>query len=120
MTRLQQRNLKLWLRFRGQRLTILGLIWANRRMYLLLILAFGTLAALAYIYFGALGAWFLLVAFAAVFVRDIGFYRRSVAIWPIFQQVFDWNKVEELASSDAPPTSNQSLEPTAGRRDAQI
>ena len=103
MTRLQQRNMRLWLRFRDQRMTILGLIWANRRMYLLLFVAFGLLAICAHFYFGPIGSSFLLVALAAVLLRDVGFYRRSVAVWPLLQQVFDWKKVEELASSDVPP-----------------
>lgn len=84
-------------------MTTVGLIWANRRMYVLLFLAFSVLAALAYSQFGSLGASYLLVSFVAVVVRDIGFYRRSIAIWPILEQIVDWQKAEDLAASDATP-----------------
>jgi hypothetical protein len=100
MTPLQRRNIKLYLQFRDQPMSILGLIWANRRMYLLLCFIFGVVAAVVYAFCGALVASFFGVAFVAVFVRDIGFYRRSIAIWPVLLQVLDWSKVEELERSD--------------------
>lgn len=98
MTRLQRRNLQVYLHFRERRMTILALLWANRRIYAIMLLCFGGLAAFAYSAFGTTGAAFVAVAFFSTFVRDIGFYRRSAAIWPVLQQVLDWNKIEQFTS----------------------
>jgi hypothetical protein len=105
MTPLQRRNVKLWLKFREQPMSIPGLIWANRRMYALLVFLFAGIAAVVYAVSGALAASFLGVALLAVFARDIGFYRRSIAIWPVLQRALDWEKVEELARSDETPNA---------------
>ena len=80
------------------------LIWCNRRIYLLLILLFAVVATLFYFAGGMLGASFAGVALIVMFLRDIGYYRRSVALWPVLQRVLDWKKVEELARDD--PTSD--------------
>jgi hypothetical protein len=99
MTRLQQRNLRIYLQYRERPMTIAGLVWANRRIYILLLVLFGTVGGFFYNAFGAAIAGYVAVAFLVILVRDIGYYRRSVKIWPVIQQVLDWQKVEQLAAS---------------------
>lgn len=70
-------------------------------MYLLLIGLFAAIGALFYAIVGSLAVCFLGVSLLATLVRDIGFYRRSAAIWPLMQGVMDWNKVEALLADDA-------------------
>ena len=98
MTRLQRRNLQLYLHFRERPMTVFALLWSNRRIYFLLLLVFGGMGAFVYSMFGASGAAYLAVAFVITVARDIGFYRRSAGIWPVLQQVLDWNKIEQLTS----------------------
>lgn len=100
MTRLQQRNLRIYLQYRERPMTIAGLVWANRRIYILLLVLFGTVGGLFYNAFGAAIAGYVGVAFVAIILRDIGYFRRSARIWPVLQQVLDWQKVEQLAASD--------------------
>ena len=88
-------------------MTITGLLWANRRTYALLAVAFGVFAAFLYYAIGPFAAWYIGVAFATLVVRDIGFYRRSAMLWPILEQVFNWDRVEQLAASAEPSTSGQ-------------
>ena len=107
MKSLLRRNLQLYLRHREQRMTITGLLWANRRMYALLATAFGLFAAFLYYAVGAFAAWYIGVAFATLLARDIGFYRRSVMLWPVLEQVFDWDRIEQLAASAEPKTAGQ-------------
>ena len=105
MTSLQRRNLQLYLRFRGQRMSIARLLWANRFIYALLVLVFGAFAAFLYFAIGPYAAGYVGVAFAVLILRDIGFYRRSVALWPLLEQVLDWGRVEALVtSSEVPPS----------------
>ena len=105
MTSVQRRNLQLYLRFRGQRMTIAGLLWANRRIYALLVLVFGAFATFLYLAIGSFAAAYVGVAFAVVILRDIGFYRRSAALWPVLEQVLDWSRVEEFVTSPEAPIS---------------
>lgn len=103
MTPIQRRNLEIYLHFRDQPMTVPALIWANRRIYFLLLSLYTAFAALVYTAFGMTGAAFVGVALAAVLLRDIAFYRRSVAVWPMLQEVLDWNKIETLAASHEVP-----------------
>jgi hypothetical protein len=101
MTRIQRRNLQLYLHFRGTKMTIPRLIRYNARMYMLTILIFAIAGGFFYAVAGGLGASFAGVALIVLFLRDIGWYRRSIAIWPLLQQILDWRKVEELVHVDA-------------------
>ena len=100
MTSIQRRNLEIYLRFREQPMTVSGLIWANRRIYYALLLpAYTAFGALVYAAYDLTGAAYVGVAFAVLILRDISFYRRSVAVWPMLREVFDWDKIEKLAAS---------------------
>lgn len=103
LTPYQRRSLKFYLRYREQRMTFFGLLWANRRWFLFLFTAFGALAAFVYFDYGTFGAAFVAVAFTFTVLTDIGSYRDSVRIWPVMQKVIDWKKVEELSSSNDNP-----------------
>ena len=104
MTNLQRRNLQLYLRYRGRRMTIAGLFWANRRTYLLMCVLLGAIAAFVSTLAGHIGAAFVGVAGAVVILRDIGYFRRSAAIWPLLEQIIDWDRVEQLAGTDTRPS----------------
>ena len=97
MNAAQQRQLQLYLRFRGQRMTVAGLIWASRRVYLLLLLLFGALAGLLYVFVAPVAATYVGLALFVAVLRDVGYFRRSARIWPILDQVLDWNQIEPLA-----------------------
>ena len=89
-------------------MTIIGLLWANRLIYLLLLVLFGAFAAFLYFAFGRWMASYVAVAFAVLVLRDIGFYRRSAMLWPTLEQVLDWDRVEKLAVvPEAPKASAQ-------------
>ena len=105
MNPLQHRSLQLYLYFRERPMTVAALLWANRRVYLIMGLFFGGLGSFVYSQFGSEGAVLVAVAFVTVVLRDIGYWRRSVKIWPVLKQVLDWNKVEQLAS----PNSTESV-----------
>lgn len=98
MTRLQLRNFKLYLLFRDKPMSVAGLLWANRRVYLILTAAFGALVAVMYFTVGGYEAAFMGFVFFVVMMRDIGFFRRSAAVWPALRQVLDWKKIEEMVA----------------------
>lgn len=100
MTRLQLRNLQIYLKYRERSMTVAGLFWANRRIYLLLTFFFGGAAALFYLAGGWQIASYGLVAFVCVILRDIGYYRRSARVWPVIKEVLDWPKVEAFVSAE--------------------
>jgi Flp pilus assembly protein TadB len=100
MTRLQRRNLEIWLKFRDRPMTVRGLLWANRRTYLIMLIGFGLLCWLIYTSVGLLGSAFVAVAFAIAVLRDLGYFIRSARAWPVLREVIDWNKVETLRAQD--------------------
>ena len=100
MNPIQRRNLQLYQHFRKQPMTILRLFWANRRIYLFLLIIFGAFAALVYFAFDFYGAAIVGVALVVLMLRDFAFYRISVAIWPLLREILDWNKIDELLASD--------------------
>ena len=81
-------------------MTVGGLFWANRRTYLLMLIAFGLLGWLAYSAFGWAGASYVVVAFIIAVARDLGYFIRSARAWPVLREVIDWNKVQALATGD--------------------
>ena len=94
---MQRRHLQLYLRFRGRRMTVTGLIWASRRVYALLFLLLGALAALLYFFINPAAAACAGLALVVAILRDIGYFRRSTKVWPILEEVLDWSRVEQLA-----------------------
>jgi hypothetical protein len=101
LNRMQRRQVAWLLHFRDKPVSIASLAWYNRRTYAILGVVAVLTGALEYWGFGWLGAAFVAVAFGAVFLRDIGFYRRSKNTWPIFREVIAWEKVEQLGKKPA-------------------
>ena len=73
-----------------------SLIWFNRRIYALLFIMAVTSAIAAYWAFDVLGVAFVVVAYGTMFLRDIGWYRRSKINWPLIRDLIAWEKVIEL------------------------
>ena len=78
-------------------MTIAGLIWASRRVYLLLFLLFGALAGLLYLFVAPVAATYVALALVVAILRDVGYFRRSAKLWPVLEQVLDWKRIEQLA-----------------------
>ena len=97
LNRMQRRQIAWLLHFKDKPVSISSLVWYNRRIYAILGVAAALTAALEYWGFGYLGAAFVAVAFGAMLLRDIAFYRRSKNTWPILREVIAWEKVEQLA-----------------------
>ena len=100
MTRLQRRNLQIWLKFRDKPMRVGALFWANRRAYLLMLILFGLLGWLAYSAFGWTGASYVVVAFIVAVARDLGYFIRSARAWPLLRQLIDWTRVETLLQDE--------------------
>ena len=113
MTKLQRRSLQILLEHRAQTPTIISLLWTNRVRYALLLLWFGLLGGLWYYLAGGLVASYLAVAVAAVILRDIGYFRMAVAVWPVNRAIIDWQKAEHLATANniSTPTVNETTTP---------
>lgn len=101
MTPIQLRNLKFYLKFRDKPMSIGLLLRQNARIYGILLLLFAVLAAFVYSVFGLMPSLLIVTAFAVMVLRDIGFYRRTVQLWPCLNRVLDWGKVEELVNTQA-------------------
>jgi hypothetical protein len=100
MTRLQLRNLQVYLKYRERPMTVAGLFWTNCRLYILLLIPFGAAAALFYFAGGWRLVGYALVALFSLLLRDIGYFRRSARIWPVVKEVLDWEKIEGLVSAE--------------------
>ncbi len=86
-------------------MTIASLLRASLRSYALVLVIFGVFAAFLYFAIGLFAAAYVGVAYAVMILRDIGYFRRIVALWPITEQILDWRRVEEFATAtDVPPT----------------
>jgi hypothetical protein len=98
LTRIQRRQIALYLHFRNEPISILGLFWFSRRTYSILLIAALLSALLAY----WLDDFYLLilvaVAYGTMLLRDVGYYWRSKRVWPVVREVLAWDKVQQLAS----------------------
>src|SRR5688572_23261004 len=99
MTPMQLRNLRLYLKFRDKPTSIWLLLRSNAKIYGFLFLLFAALTALVYAVYGLVPSLFVVTAFSVMVLRDIGFYRRFVQLWPCLNGVLDWGKVEELVNA---------------------
>ena len=80
-------------------MTVARLLRLNVRSYALVLLLFGAFAMFLYCAFGLFAAAYIGVAYAVMILRDIGYLRRTVALWPLTVQVLEWSRIEELAAS---------------------
>lgn len=104
MTPPQRSTLKTWLKFRDKPMSIGALFWANRRMYLLMFVAFALAGWLVYSSFGWSGVAYLIVAFITAILRDLGYFIRSARVWPIILETIDWSRVETLLKAEETAT----------------
>jgi hypothetical protein len=96
LNRIQRRQLT-WLRhFKERPVSVSAMIWFNRRTYAILFVVALLTGVFEYWAFGSIGAAFVAVAFGTLFLRDVGFYRRSKVSWPVLREVIAWDKVEQL------------------------
>jgi hypothetical protein len=73
--------------------------WQMRARFLRQLVLSAFFVLICYLEFGTLGATFVATAFTAVFLRDFGYLRRNAKVWPVFNDVLDWNKIEQLTRS---------------------
>lgn len=100
LSRVQRKSLEFYWKYRGRRLTLSQLIWLvlpKWAMMPLLLLA----VSLANAWLPAGGQpqldWLLLllVGFASgLFARDYAYLRSMVHLWPVLDEVFDWNAIQ--------------------------
>ena len=102
MTRYQLRILKLYARFQQQPISVLTYLRLNAKSYVVQLIAFVVLTIPVYAWYGMVSIAFMASIFAATVLRDVGHFRRAAMIWPAWQQVIDWDKVNAiLAESEA-------------------
>ena len=99
MTPAQKRTLQLYLHFRDRPMTFPGMLWANRRVYLMLLFAFGLIIVAVYQRVGPAPAGYFAVAMLVVLLRDCVFLWRTTQAWPAIRDVIDWNKLEAALNS---------------------
>ena len=63
-------------------------------------LYFGGSAILTYSIWGVFPPILLGVSFVTMMLRDLGVFLRTVQLWPVQQQVIDWEKVDQLLTED--------------------
>jgi hypothetical protein len=93
-------QLRFFLRFREQPLTVWGQLGANRWRYAVLLATMCICGAVLYLCVGQIGPAFIGVAFATAVVRDIGTFRRAALGWLVTRSVIDWQRVQQLLASD--------------------
>jgi len=104
-TRINQVILRQW---KSQRETVTGIGWYYRRFwpyYVFQIALFGSLAAISW-YAGSdeLAVGFIGL-FTGVFLRDIYWFRRSLASRGTLDAIIDWDLVDDILDShERPPT----------------
>jgi hypothetical protein len=101
MNRLQRHQLELLRQFQHKDMSILSLLWFNRRIYLILVaIAVASVVAMNFLV-GSYAAGLVAVAYATMLLRDLGHFRRSAVIWPLTRELVDWSKVSEQADKSA-------------------
>ena len=113
LTQRQRRSLRVYEQFRNRPMSIGTLLWASRKTYLYLLMLFGFLATLFYYQVSEETAAILILMLVVILLRDIGYMRRSAAIWPVLREVIDWDLVaEKLRPESSRPTPDGDLEKT--------
>jgi len=98
LTRIQRRQIALYLHFRDKPISILGLFWFNRRTYAILLTAALLSGLVAYWFNDVFLLIVVAVAYGTMLLRDVGYYWRSRRVWPVVREVLAWDKVQQLAS----------------------
>jgi len=96
LSRVQLANLRIYQLFRTESITVAGLVWANRRIYLIILsINLLTVLAISRIAGPVPGSIFGSFVMGAL-LRDLSFFRRTVKIWPVLKQIIDWKTVDQL------------------------
>ncbi|MEO7033659.1 MAG: hypothetical protein ABI548_07240 [Polyangiaceae bacterium] len=105
-TLLNPRNLgtlEIYLKWRGQKLSVGRLLLANLRLYVMLTCGFSALGA-AYYWLLWTGAPALLAtALATTLLRDIGYFYRTARAWPDLERVMNWPQIEAIVAAHRRP-----------------
>ena len=100
LTALDRTYLRQYLKFRDQPMTVAGLFRSNLKNYCLQFTIFGACAVALYYLTGLEAMTYVAVVAVTVLLRDFGFFRRSVNLWPMTEAVTDWQRIEELLDED--------------------
>ncbi len=100
LTKLQRRNLEFSRRYRDAPLTLGALLSAMKFRYLVGVAYFGGSAVLTFFIWGVFPPILLSVCFLTLLLRDLGNFLRTVQLWPLQQQIIDWEKVDQLLAAD--------------------
>ena len=95
MNRAQRGQFRLYMHFRHRNVSVSAMFLYNWRIYVVILAtALGSVGAMLY-----LGQSFwvqlLAVAYAAIFLRDAGLFRKMKRTWPLTREPLDWSKVEQ-------------------------
>ena len=100
LTKLQRSHLEFSRRYRNEPLTLGALLLAMKFRYLVGALYFGASAVLTYAIWGVIPPTLLAVSFVTMLLRDFGVFLRTVRVWPVQQQVINWEIVDQLLAAD--------------------
>jgi hypothetical protein len=81
-------------------MTFAGLLWANRCVYLMLLLAFGLIIVAVYQRGGSQAAGYVALPMLVLLLRDGAALWRTVRTWPAVRDVIDWDRLKAVLDSD--------------------
>lgn len=116
LTKFQRRALEVYRWYRRHPPTLqfylIAMIW--RSSYLLYLGIFGVSVLLLLIGRAtAIGGWIylLLGIIVGIIIRTILYYHQTIRLWPVFDIIIDWDKVEALLQTE-PPKPTEIQDPT--------
>jgi hypothetical protein len=98
----QRTGLRYTLRFRNRPLTVWAQVAASRQMYAIFFVIFSAFAYALYIYGDPNVAGIIGAFFAGAIIRDFAWFRQRKIGWPLTCAIIDWQRVEQLVTSDKP------------------
>ena len=114
LTPVQRTALNAYRAFRAEPPSLGRLVLRSRRAYALLLVVAGAAIALALaLKLGAAAAFAAGIVVGAA-ARDVGWFRRTVQLWPALSRVIDWARLDALLAPDgvaAGPGSASSAPP---------
>jgi hypothetical protein len=98
MNRAQTRLLNAYVHFQHKDMSVSALLWLNRRIYAIIVPVGLITSWTFYSYGGPVWAYVAGVAYLALIIRDVAYYRKSAAVWPLLREILDWPKIHQIAS----------------------
>ena len=98
----QRTSLQLTLNFRDRPLTIWAMFAANRVRYAILVATGCLVISLLYVVDVPMAAALLGAFITGALLRDVGWFRQQIIGWPLTCAIIDWQRVEQLVTSDKP------------------